>query len=222
MSHVPRCPTCFLYKTHRACASMLHSVPLPYLLRGKDGGHVGQRNKPLFNKGLDGVETGDRRGTNAGQRGADGGQKPIFRSVGLKIGRFGGGMVLRAGRTCTKSFVFNGSFSTSQNMQYVNSCCQNPPKTLNAKDLFRFIGVLSALLFFKKDGANGAGTRFDQSPPRRQSESPKPASFSHAGSGSRCCVELVKIAATPPLANREFLQRGAGSRCGARARDTLR
>ena len=165
MSHVPRCPTCFLYKTHRACASMLHSVPLPYLLRGKDGGHVGQRNKPLFNKGLDGVETGDRRGTNAGQRGADGGQKPIFRSVGLKIGRFGGGMVLRAGRTCTKSFVFNGSFSTSQNMQYVNSCCQNPPKTLNAKDLFRFIGVLSALLFFKKDGANGAGTRFDQSPP---------------------------------------------------------
>lgn len=86
-------------------------------------------------------------------------------------------MVLRAGRTCTKSFVFNGSFSTSQNMQYVNSCCQNPPKTLNAKDLFRFIGVLSALLFFKKDGANGAGTRFDQSPPPAAERKPKTCEF---------------------------------------------
>lgn len=113
-------------------------------------------------------------------------------------------------------------------MQYVNSCGQNPPKTLNAKDLFRFIGVLSALIFFKKDGANGAGTRFDQSPPPAAERKPKTSLFLAREIRKSVLREIGQDHSyPPPRQTGSFFNAGPGVGAGARggrrgARDTLR
>ena len=91
-----------------------------------------------------------RRCQDGGRDGANGARDLQCHRKTAVLGSLPSVLLRRAGLTCHKSFVFNAHFSTSQNLSYVNSCGENPPTPLNAKDLFRFIGVLGALLFFKK------------------------------------------------------------------------
>lgn len=98
------------------------------------------------------------------------------------------------------------------------------------KTCFVLLGFWVPYFSSKKDGANGAGTRFDQSPPPAAERKSKTRQFLAREIRESVLHDSRQDHSYPPPANREFLERGAGSRCGdlvdgriyGGGRDTLR